>query len=300
MQQEPTFEPITILQQKLAPQASALKRHGFYEFIFIRSGSGQHINHSVSHEFGQGDMFLVKPKEEHAFVIGEESEVFIARFSECTRLVLKELVDNSNGRAVALAKAKSPLNPKITLNEKDSKLVLQIFGVLQQLYEEPVRNESLFFYQLLCLITIVERNLVYPTGNNARPAAKRKDMSRILRHIHKYLQDPEMLVLSYIASKFNMSSNLLGIYFKKETGQSVKQYINGCRLKLIGEKVARTELTFSEISGGFGYVDESHFYKSFKKFYGQSPTEYREKQRLGIQDGNDYVFTALSDSVTLK
>lgn len=271
------FEPISVLRQIIEPQSSALMTHDFYEFIFFMSGRGTHINHHVNNEFYKGDLFLVKPNEEHAFSIGEETEVFIVRFTECARMVLKEMVDNSNGRAVALAKAKSPLNPKITFNEKDVKIVLGIFDLLQQLYEEPARNESLCYYQLLCLIAVIERNLEYSRGNIPRPIEK-KDITRILNYIHKHLQDPEMLSLSRIANKFNVSINHMGLYFRKETGQPVKQYINQCRLEVIGKKVAKGEMSFSEIAYQFGYVDESHFYKSFKKFYGTSPTEYRKSE----------------------
>lgn len=51
------------------------------------------------------------------------------RFTEAARLQLKELVHNSNGKAVALAKAKSPLNFKVSFMEKDEILV-KTFGNL--------------------------------------------------------------------------------------------------------------------------------------------------------------------------
>lgn len=276
MKKDGQFEPISVIHQLMEPQSSELMRHNYYEFIYICSGSGSHYNHQVSSKFSAGDLFLTKPDEEHAFNIEEHAEVYIVRFTDCARIVLKELVENSNGRAVALAKAKSPLNPKVTFNDEEKELVLQIFKLLRQLYENASKNEDLSYYQLLCLVAVIERNLLYSKEQKNKPT-REKDINLILNHIHKHLQNPEILTLSYIASKFNMSSNLLGIYFKQETGESVKRYINKCRLEVIGKKVENSKLSFSELAYQFGYVDESHFHKSFKKFYGMSPSDYRVK-----------------------
>lgn len=268
-------DPVSILHEKLEAHASMLMSHDFHEFIFIQSGEGTHINNQFSTPFKKGDFLLVKPYEKHAYVIEKPTEVFLVRFTEATRLVLKELVHYSGGKAVALTKAKSPLNFKVSFTEKDEMLVMELLQLLSTLSQEPYKNENLCYYQLLCLISIIERNLSYFPKDKNRPATK-QSISHILNHIHKHLKDPEMLNLRFIANKFNVSTNQLGLYFRKETQQSVKQYINQCRLALIGKMVKESEMSFSEIAYQFGYVDESHFYKSFKKFFGVSPTVYRK------------------------
>lgn len=70
-----------------------------------------------------------------------------------------------------------------------------------------------------------------------------------------------MLSLKYITDKFNISTNQLGLRFRKEMKQSVKQYINTCRVQVIEKQIKTTDITFSEIAYQFGYVDVSHFYK---------------------------------------
>lgn len=268
------IEPIQVLREVLENGESITSVHQFYEFVYIGSGSGSYFNHQVKYGYQKGDLYVIKPNEEHAFHPEERTVFLLLRYTEQARLVMKELVDNSNGRAIGLSKAKSPVNSKIRFGELDEKLVVGLFLLLQQLCAEPLKNENLCYYQVLCMISIIERNLNY-LPNKDQLVVERESIARILRHIHKHLSDPEMLSLTYIATKFTMSNNRLGSYFKKETGQSVKQYIDQCRLELIGQKVAKSELSFSEIGYQFGFVDESHFYKVFKKFYGMSPTAYR-------------------------
>ena len=271
------FEPISILHQTLQPHSSSVMAHDFYEFIFFKKGKGIHRNHNADNIFSVGDLFFIKPNEQHSFLLDEETEVYIVRFSQCARLILKELVDSSNGRAVSLSKAQSPLNPKVHVPDSEQKPVLAILDLLLQLYEAGSQNESLCYYQILCLIAIVERNLSYPPFKEPSPSEK-KDLTAILSHIHKHLHEPEMLTLGYIAGKFNISINTLGTYFKKETGSSVKQYIDQCRMHVIEKKVIEGQKSFSEIAYQFGFTDESHFSKYFRKYYGISPTVYRQRE----------------------
>lgn len=271
------IESFQIIHETIEAQTSRLASHDFHEFIFIQSGHGIHINQHSRIPFEKGDLFLIKPKEEHAYIIEQPSEVYIVRYPEATRLILKELIHNSNGKAVAPIKAKSPLNVKVSLSKKDEILVLQILQLLSLLHEDQRKYENVCYYQLLCLIIIMERNLTYfPDDKNRQ--IERQSITAIVSHIHKYLKDPEMLNLQYIAGKFNISTNQLGLRFRKEMQQSVKQYIITCRMQVIGEQVKTTEMTFSEIAYQFGYVDESHFYKRFHKYFGVSPTAYRKSQ----------------------
>ncbi|MDH5828776.1 AraC family transcriptional regulator [Sphingobacterium faecium] len=278
------IEAFQIIHEIIETQTSPLTSHDFHEFIFIQSGHGIYLNQHSSLPFEKGDLFLIKPKEEHAYNIEQPTEVYIVRYPEATRLILKELIHNSNGKAVAPVKAKSPLNVKASLSNKDEILVLQILQLLSLLHQDQRKNENVCYYQLLCLIIIMERNLTY-FSNDKNRQIERQSITGIINHIHKYLKDPEMLSLKYIADKFHISTNQLGLRFRKEMKQSVKQYINTCRMQVIEKQIKTTDITFSEIAYQFGYVDESHFYKRFKKYFGVSPTEYR-KPPLAIDDYN--------------
>lgn len=271
------LEPIRTDRHLLDAGVFPTRYHDYHELIFIRSGDGRHINQQVSSDFTGGELFLVKRLEEHSFELNSPAEIYIARFTEQARLTLKDLVDHSHGKAVALAKAKSPLTLKVNFNPSDRRLVDSLFQSLLLLNEDPMRNENLSYYQFLCLVMIIERNLSYQLKGQSHLPEK-ENISLILKHIHKNLLDPEMLSLSYIADKYHLTPNRLAQYFRKEMDQSVKQYINECRLKSIGEKVIKSDLSFSEITYQYGYADESHFYKSFKKYYGVSPTDYRKSK----------------------
>lgn len=278
---EKQFQPIVVLHEIIQPQSSSAISHDYYEFIYLKKGKGIHYNKGENIPFSSGDLFFIKAKKEHSFQIIEEAEVYIVRFSQNARLVLKELTNNSNGRAVSLSKAQSPLNAKVSFSSNEKVLVETTLDLLLKLYEDGVKNESLCYFQILSLITLIERNLTYQSFSK-EPLPQKKDLAKALQHIHKYLREPEMLSVSYIANKFNVSISALGIYFKKDTGMSVKKYIEECKRLAIQKLIIEEEYSFSEIAHQFGFTDESHFSKWFKKKCGINPTTYKEQNRKEI------------------
>lgn len=64
-------------------------------------------------------------------------------------------------------------------------------------------------------------------------------------------------------------------FFKAETGQTPKEYINARKMEIAKAMLEGTELPIGEISERLGFFDSMHFSKTFKKRYSISPTAYR-------------------------
>ena len=65
-------------------------------------------------------------------------------------------------------------------------------------------------------------------------------------------------------------------FFKAETGQTPKEYINARKMEIAKTMLEGTELPIAEISESLGFFDTMHFSKTFKKRYSISPTAYRK------------------------
>nr|WP_262895552.1 helix-turn-helix transcriptional regulator [Galbibacter mesophilus] len=78
-----------------------------------------------------------------------------------------------------------------------------------------------------------------------------------------------------LAAQFNMSQANIVNLFKKETGESIRQYIINYKLMLVKYRLRNTNYTISEIGYELGFTDESHLTKSFKKHFGKTPKQYR-------------------------
>lgn len=87
-----------------------------------------------------------------------------------------------------------------------------------------------------------------------------------------------MLKAQSIATHFNISLNYISEYFKKHTAENLQQYIINYKLSLIEIRLKHSDMRLNEIAFEFGFIDESHLSKIFKKYKGRSPSEYRKQQ----------------------
>ena len=264
---------ISIEEVEAISNTGALKQL-FSQFIFILDGSGTIDTDQHKTHYQSGDVFFFRKNKTFEIQTQSTTRFYQLSITEQARLTLKDLVENSNGKALRLAKAQSASIPKIILKEPDQKMLKQLFDLMLKLHESYAENENILYFQCISLINIIERNVSF---NNAdpRPVQKPK-INFILRHIHKNLTKPDLLSLTFIANKYNLTPNQLGKYFKAEMKQSVKQYIMEYRMSEIGKKVKSGSQSFSEIAHQYGFTDENHFYKAFKKYY-KKGTVYKNK-----------------------
>lgn len=67
--------------------------------------------------------------------------------------------------------------------------------------------------------------------------------------------------------------------FKRKTGQSYSTYLNNYRLNEACGLLRNTNQPISQVSGKVGLGNESYFYALFKKEYGITPHQYRNKHK---------------------
>lgn len=123
-------------------------------------------------------------------------------------------------------------------------------------------------------ITIVARNI--PMHFSHTEGASRHLSLDMLGYIHEHIYEPEKLKAEQIASHFNISLNYISEYFKKHMKQTLQQYILTYKLSLVATRLHYSDKRLNEIADEFGFTDESHLNKMFRKYRGVSPAVYRK------------------------
>lgn len=99
-------------------------------------------------------------------------------------------------------------------------------------------------------------------------------IARTVAHIEKnYAQDISLKTMAY---DLNINAAYLGQLFKTETGQLFSAFLNKTRIENAKKMLLKTNLALSEISLQCGYTNISYFYNIFKKYTGQTPSQYRK------------------------
>lgn len=82
-----------------------------------------------------------------------------------------------------------------------------------------------------------------------------------------------------IAEQVFLSADYVSRLFKKEMGVSLSDYIIGEKVKTAKHLLRESSLSVGVIASKVGYSNFSHFSQLFKRIVGETPIEYREKNR---------------------
>ena len=84
------------------------------------------------------------------------------------------------------------------------------------------------------------------------------------------------LSLSRLADMQNLSAGYLSAVFKKETGQTITDYVNQKRMQHAAELLQNTTLQVQTVAQHCGFLDVHYFSKVFKKYIGKTPKEFKQ------------------------
>jgi AraC-like DNA-binding protein len=89
--------------------------------------------------------------------------------------------------------------------------------------------------------------------------------------------DDEKFGVTELATEIGLSKSQTFRKVKSITGRSVNQLIKEVRLQEAAALILNSNLNASEISYKVGFSSPSYFNKCFRKYYGVTPGEYKEK-----------------------
>jgi two-component system, response regulator YesN len=87
----------------------------------------------------------------------------------------------------------------------------------------------------------------------------------------------EEIGLSQIAEELRVTPNYLSSEFHRVTGQTFSHQLSRLRMESAERLLMNPLYTIKEISAMVGYGSSRHFNKVFKKYFGVSPTSYRQE-----------------------
>jgi len=109
-------------------------------------------------------------------------------------------------------------------------------------------------------------------SDGSEPAA----VARARKFIDKTLADP--LPLPLVARHAGLSESHFCRVFKESTGLTLTDYVNRRRIEWAKLELLKPEARVSEIAFHIGYQSLSQFNRSFARFTGNSPTNFRREE----------------------
>lgn len=110
-----------------------------------------------------------------------------------------------------------------------------------------------------------------------KKSRSRVDMKKIKEYVD--LSFTEGITLEQVAGMFFLSKEYLSKVFKEYAGQSFSDYVTDKRMQKAKSLICEYNIPIKDVGTLVGYLDQAHFYKTFKKQFGKTPGEV---QRNGL------------------
>lgn len=114
--------------------------------------------------------------------------------------------------------------------------------------------------------------------------------SRVIYNCLLYIQTHlyENISLDILARLVNQHPKYISFQFQKETGMSYSMYIQKLKIEAACELLLSSTMTISLIAERLNFYDQSHFSKTFKKWTGLTPKEFK------MSNGNQFTISSNS------
>jgi AraC family L-rhamnose operon regulatory protein RhaS len=136
---------------------------------------------------------------------------------------------------------------------------------------------------LLELLLLVSRLLYTSRDERSVPANSLPDLDGevdpIVLYLHTHYQ--KKITIAELTKRFHTNRTTLSERFRKATGMPVMAYLIQLRINLAATMLRDTGLLVTEIRQRVGFSDDSHFRRTFRKYMGASPGEYRQHHGSG-------------------
>ncbi|MCS4224535.1 AraC family transcriptional regulator [Sphingobacterium sp. BIGb0165] len=275
MARENLYKSLEVYYEKVDCCPLRDRQFNFFEFVYVLSGNGIHTINGNCLAFDAGDLFLITPTDYHAFDLQNTCEFMVIRFAP-------NYVKTYGGQRVdhieCLLHYASHLSSSILLDKDDKQTVASLMDVMKRMVDQDnVYQEDLLRHFVNGIIVIAARNISAIKPDNLSPNADIRILN-ILDYIQENIRYPDRLKIVAIAKKFGLAPTYLGNYFRKQCNESIQHYISSYRIRQIEHRLRFSDRRVHEIADEFGFADESHINKFFKRHKGLSLKAYRTTQ----------------------
>ncbi|WP_066190992.1 MULTISPECIES: response regulator [Gracilibacillus] len=159
-------------------------------------------------------------------------------------------------------------------------LVINLDSMVARLAGESDHRES----YIRCntqdeLLDIFKQNILAFWDKQAQDGYALYSNHPIVQMILQYIHDhyAEELSVRSLAVKVSIDENYLSALFKKETGDSLIQYIHTVRIEQAKKLLKETTMSISEIAEQVGFLNDNYFIKIFKRITESTPKNFRKQ-----------------------
>lgn len=247
--------------------------HSYFQIIYIISGSGSFYYQSLKKQLAKNNLFLIAPGESHKLAAGQKNTLKTLDI----KFDIKE--DEFENRV------------KMAAGEYHD--LTQVKNLLDKIWEEGRKKQD--YYQELNNSFLLQIIINILRANSGPPASKKEDYhspvlnakteNQLCKNFLNYIEEnfSRDLFLKDIASELGYNQSYICQCFKENYNLTPMNFLYKYRVKKAAELLKTSGDTLTQIARKTGFKTVHHFNRTFSKYQGKPPGEYRDEYLLAVR-----------------
>ena len=255
--------------------------HYFAEFIFMLRGSAEMSSDDRTYTVREGDLIIFHPSSVHSIFSADGSCPLYAVF-KFDLLKFPSIASYAPSSADIFRYARSN-NMQIHFDRTQADLIKcrDIFtDCINEINNYQYGSDVMLRSQIYRLIFGIVRQWISAGLDIDECPVSANDaygIENITEYIDSHLE--ENIKVTDIAEECHLSYSGFAAKFREQYGVSCKEYIERMRIFKAEEYLLFTDYDLTFISQQTGFSDCSHFIRSFKKYRGITPKQFRLQKK---------------------
>jgi len=256
-------------------------RHEFYTIYWIKRGELSHTIDTVTHVVKKNTLFFLAPRQVHKMHFSEKVDGYMIAFPDAF-MCLQEAAATMGIQTGLFIN--NQFSSVITLNheqEKEFEVIVQ--RMIRELAEKEAGYETALHSLLRYFLVLASR--IKGASMAAVPEQFAAHNGSLFLHFKNLIEEQyhQLKNVSDYASRLHIKPVLLNEISKQLSGITAGEHIRNRIILEAQRYLYNTDLTAKEIAYRLGFEDPHYFSRFFKKYTGQTPSEFRDAARAPQQ-----------------
>ncbi|MFK5881213.1 MAG: AraC family transcriptional regulator [Sulfurospirillum sp.] len=242
------MQNISLIKNSFKNRAYNKHFHSTYSISLITKGSCNFQNNRLRYNASKGMVRVINPYEMHEIYSSSWEHINLVLSAYLVRLISKDFKDNR-------------LYFKTIIQDSKLSLDLQNLYAKKSFIDEEVKH-------------IVKYMLLNYSGSNQNADAlhaEKFELQKAIEYIYQNANNKN-LALDEIASFVGLSKYHFLRIFKQHFGLTPYKFIQNIKINN-ARRMLCSDIPLSQIAQECGFYDQSHLIKSYKNFYGHTPSK---------------------------
>ncbi|MBW4082630.1 AraC family transcriptional regulator [Paenibacillus sp. S150] len=256
--------------------------HNYVEINYVYSGHCRQLINGRLVNLREGDLCMLDTNVPHTILETTEEDIIINlimlkpffTMSFLSRLASTGIISNFIVNAISQIQNHNRHIIFHTGNEPSFKEAME--NLMCESFDPSLCSKEIIESYMVIMFSKLLQTFQGSQAKEYGEDSSHGSLIEILKYLEDHYKDATLIST---AERFSFHPNYLSAYLKKATGKNFKEMLQIQRLTSAALLLTNTSLTVNEVANEIGYNNLGFFYKKFVACFGQTPSEYRQKNR---------------------